>query len=279
VAERQQYYKELIAYIIEKHYAVKIDLTTDTEVPTPNIRVDMVFEIPKRKLSKASASPFPYLAEINILHIKAVNDRLTREDVIQYLGELYILATSARAKEKSVVLTIVSAEQVGPSIVEGLRSRIEATKIPWISKIEAELPAYIFTLERLPREKQYQCFLPFQPLSVLEVAKENIQQITQQKPATQENIMLLFWLRKLQPEFFKEIEMPRDMVEVIEELCPEALQKKVKESIVKVLQARFGLIGEETNNKINALTSSEALDVLLKGAATVKTLEDFKQLL
>ena len=72
--------------------------------------------------------------------------------------------------------------------------------------------------------------------------------------------------------------MLNDM-EVIEELYPEALQKKVRESIVKVLQARFGLIPEDVKDKLEVITSSEALDVLLKGAATAKSLDDFKQLL
>lgn len=31
--ERQQYYKELIAYLVEKYYQIQIDLTKDTEVP------------------------------------------------------------------------------------------------------------------------------------------------------------------------------------------------------------------------------------------------------
>jgi hypothetical protein len=95
--------------------------------------------------------------------------------------------------------------------------------------------------------------------------------------------MLLFWLRKLQPEFFKEIEMPRDMLEVIEELCPEALQKKkvegIRESIFKLLQIRFGSVPQEAKAKLDSVTSIEVLDVLLKGAATAKTLDDFKQLL
>jgi hypothetical protein len=226
MTERQQYYKELIAYIVEKHYHVEIDITKASEVPLPNVRMDMVFDIPKENLvGKEASRPFSYWAEVNIVHIKAVNDRLTKADVVQYLGELYIMATSARAKDKSIALTIVSAEKVPSNIFEGLYSRVESTEVPWIQRIVAEAKAYLFTLEDLPQSDEYRCFLPFQPLAVLAGAKEVIRKISRKRPSTQEELLLLFWLRRLQPEFYEEgIEMPRNMVEVINELCPEALQ-------------------------------------------------------
>lgn len=59
----------------------------------------------------------------------------------------------------------------------------------------------------------------------------------------------------------------------------EGIATGVRESIVKVLQARLGAIPEEIKDKLNAVTIPETLDVLLKHAATVKTLDDFKQLL
>jgi hypothetical protein len=133
MTERQQYYKELIAHIVEKYYHVEIDISKASEVPLPNVRIDMVFDIPKQNLAKGIVSPFPC--------------------------------------------------------------------------------------------EQHRCFLPFQPLPVLTEAKEVIRKIFKKKPATQEELLLLFWLRRLQPAFYKEdIAMPRDMVEVINELCPEALQ-------------------------------------------------------
>lgn len=227
MTERQQYYRELIAYLVEKHYQVEIDITKASEVPLPNVRVDMVFEIPKENLEKGTASPFPYWGEVNIVHIKAVNDRLTKTDVIQYLGELYILATTARAKDKSIALTIVNAEKVPKSLFEGLYSRLESTEIAWVQKIIAEAPVYLFTLEDLPQTEQYRCFLPFQPLTVLAEAGEVIRKISRKKPSTQEELLILFWLRRLQPKFYEEdIEMPRDMLEVINELCPEALRSR-----------------------------------------------------
>jgi hypothetical protein len=206
---------------------VEIDISKASEVPLPNVRMDMVFDIPKQNLVKGTASPFPYLAEVNIVHIKAVNDRLTKTDVVQYLGELYILSTSARAKDKSIALVIVSAEKVPKSILEGLYSRVEPTEIAWIQRIIAEAPAYLFTLEDLPQSEQHCCFLPFQPLAVLQETKQEIRQVVQDAPGNKEKSLFVFWLRKLQPEFYdKEIGMPIDIEEVAKELFPKTLQAR-----------------------------------------------------
>src|SRR5574342_883650 len=99
--ERQEYYQELVAYIVQKDYGVTIELAKDTESTLPRIRTDMLFEIPKENLAKAKGSHLPCLAEVNLVHIKAVNDRLTQDDVIQYLGELYIVAVKEKTKGKS----------------------------------------------------------------------------------------------------------------------------------------------------------------------------------
>lgn len=288
MTERQLYYRELIAHIIEKYYTVTVDLTKNAEVTLPNVRTDIIFEVPKSRLAKIKESPFPYLEEVNLFHIKAVNDRLTKNDVIQYLGELYIVGTSGRTKGKSVALTIISAEKILPNVVEGLRSKIEATDISWIQKIEAEVPAYIFTLAGLPQTEEYRFFLPFQPLPKLKEAQEDIQKIAQRRPHSTEETLFLFYLKKLQPDFYREeIEMKIDMEEIVKELCPKTLQAKenrgiasgMRKTILTVLQARFGTVSEEVKNKLETIATPEALEILAKGAATEQTLEDFKQLL
>ena len=110
MTERQQYYKELIGRFMEKYYEVKIDPTKHTEAPLPNARMDMFFEIPEERLSSPiSPSPFPFLAEVNIVHIKAVNDKLTVNDVRQYLGELYVICESDIIKKKSDITKKKSA--------------------------------------------------------------------------------------------------------------------------------------------------------------------------
>jgi hypothetical protein len=220
--ERQQYYRELIEYIIKKHYDVDIDITKTSEVPLPNVRMDMVVEIPKANLEKGTCSAFPYWAEMNIVHIKAVNDKLTKMDVVQYLGELYILATSSKAKDKSIVLVIVSAEKVQESIFKDLRSKVKETAYPWIQEIVGEAPAYLFILENLPPSQEHRYFLPFQPLSAIAQAKNFMQEIVKHPEVTKEELLFLFWLRRLQPKFYQEvIQMPRDIVAVIDELFPQ----------------------------------------------------------
>jgi len=281
--ERQQYYKELIAYLVEKYYETKIDLTKDTEVPLPNARIDMVFEIPKENLEKATGSPFPYFAEVNVVHIKALNDKLTREDVIQYLGELYIIGASAKYQNKSIVLAIISAEKTAKSIWEGLYSRIESTEKSCIYKIGAELPAYLFVLEGLPESEQYKCFLPFQPMLVIKEVKEYFQELTQKKIYTPEEALILLWLKRLQPNFYKEIEMVIDTEEIIKELCPKTLQstsnKVTRKNILNVLQVRFGSVSEEIKEKLEIITTMDTLDVLMKLSATAKSLDEFRLVL
>ncbi len=152
--ERQEYYQELVAYIVQKDYGVKIELTKDTESTLPRIRTDMLFEIPKENLVQAKESHLPCLAEVSLVHIKAVNDRLTQDDVVQYLGELYIVAVKEKAKGKNTSLTILSAERILPSVTEGLLYEIKATEKPFLFQIVAQIPAYIYVLEGLPKSKE-----------------------------------------------------------------------------------------------------------------------------
>lgn len=78
-----------------------------------------------------------------------------------------------------------------------------------------------------------------------------------------------------------------DMKEVIKELYPNSLKQLMEETkhkteievIIKILKAKFGEVPGEVRNKLDTIISSETLDVLLKGAATLKTLSEFMVLL
>jgi hypothetical protein len=282
--ERQMYYEELVAYIVQRDYGVTIDFSKETEVPPPRIRTDMLFEIPKENLAQAKMSHLPCLAEVSLVHIKAVNDRLTQDDVIQYLGELYLVAMKAKAKGKSASLIILSAERILPSVTNGLIYEIKATENPSLFQIGAQISAYIYVLEGLPKSGEYWYFLPFQPVSVLKAAKQEIREIAKQSPGDKEKAMFLFWLKKLQPDFYeKEIGMPVDTEEIARDVFPKTLQKKknegMRETIIKVLHARFGLVPQEIKDKLELIDSLQALDIVINGAATVPTLEGFKRLL
>ncbi len=77
--------------------------------------------------------------------------------------------------------------------------------------------------------------------------------------------------------------MPRDVEEVAVSVFPMALQaremKGMRKSILLFLQTRFGTVSQEVKDKLELITSPEALDILVKGAATEQTLQDFKRLL
>ena len=77
--------------------------------------------------------------------------------------------------------------------------------------------------------------------------------------------------------------MPIDTEEVARDVFPKTLQKKRNEgtrgSLITFLQARFGPMPEEVKEKLELIVSPEALDILVKGAATEPTLEAFKKLL
>ena len=199
--ERQLYYEELVAYIVQKDYGITINFSKETEVPPPRVRTDMAFEIPKENLAQGKASHLPCLAEVSLVHIKAVNDRLTQDDVIQYLGELYLAAMKAKAKGKSASLTILSAEKILPSVTDGLFHEIKVTEKPYIFQIAAQIPAYIYVLEKLPKSEEYWYFLPFQPVAVLKAAKQQIKEIVRQSPGDKNLVCIL--VEEAQPEFMK----------------------------------------------------------------------------
>ena len=77
--------------------------------------------------------------------------------------------------------------------------------------------------------------------------------------------------------------MPIDTEEIAKDVFPKTLQKKknegMRETIIKVLHARFGLVPQEIKDKLELIDSLQALDIVVNGAATEQTLEDFKKLL
>jgi hypothetical protein len=169
-------------------------------------------------------------------------------------------------------------------VTDGLIYEIKATEKPFLFQIGAQMPAYIYVLEGLPQNGEYWYFLPFQPVSILKAAKEEIKEIAKQASGDKEKAMFLFWLKKLQPDFYeREIGMPRDVEEVAVSVFPMALQaremKATRKNILTFLQTRFGSVPKEVKEKLELITSSEALDILVKGAAKEQTLEDFKRLL
>jgi len=232
MSERQQYYRELLQSLIEEHYDVELDPTKVAEAPLPNTRMDLLFDIPKQNLKNVADSPFPYLAELNVVHIKAQTDYLTRKDIIQYLAELYIIYCSTRAKDKSVALNIICAENIGKSIRDSLYSNIEETEYFWIEKITAaEVPAYIFFIDKIPEEHEhFLMFLPFKSLANIKKHCEQLHEIAPQINSNKKYAQVFFWLRKLQSAFYlKEFDMKIDMETVVQELCPKTLEHKKKE--------------------------------------------------
>ncbi len=291
--ERQTYYKQLVGYLVEKHYGVEIDPSKDTEAPLPNVRIDMFFQIPKKQLRKPiSPSPFPFLAEVNLVHIKGLNDKLTINDVRQYLGELYIFCESSISKGKSVSLTIVAAEEI-KSLQDELWFDIFPTEFSWIDGMDVGAEAYLFVLERLSLDhKYYSYFLPFQPLNVLQANKEKIIEIIKKAESDKEWALVLFWLAKLQPDFCrKELNMKLiNYEEVARELCPQAWQrleeaeskvqriecKAKREDLLKILTTRFGKIFSEIQEKLGIVDSIETLDFLIIKAVQCPSLEAFQ---
>ena len=93
--DRQAYYRELVEYILKEFYQLQLNPSENYEALLPQVRIDLFFELPKYKIAKARKfSPFPYFGEQNLVHIKAFNDRLSKDHFIQYIGELYIKARS-----------------------------------------------------------------------------------------------------------------------------------------------------------------------------------------
>jgi len=294
--ERQTYYKQLVGYLVEKHYGVEIDPSKDTEAPLPNVRIDMFFQIPKKQLRKPiSPSPFPFLAEVNLVHIKGLNDKLTINDVRQYLGELYIFCESSISKGKSVSLTIVAAEEV-KSLQNELWFDIFPTEFPWIDGMDVGAEAYLFVLERLPLDnKYYSYFLPFQPLNVLQENREKIVEIIKKAESDKEWALVLFWLAKLQPDFCrKELNMKLiNYEEVARELCPQAWQRleeaerkaqgvecKAKlEVLFKILQRNFQKIPQNMQEQLSKIDSIDRLDSLIDKALQSSNLEYFQSCL
>lgn len=292
--ERQTYYKQLVGYLVEKHYGVEIDPTKHTEAPLPNVRIDMFFEIPKKQLRKPiSPSPFPFLAEVNLVHIKGVNDKLTKKDMRLYLGELYVICETAIGTGRSVSLTIISAEEV-QGVEEDVWFDIFPTEFPWIDGLDVGAEAYLFVLERLPKEHQhYSYFLPFQPLKVLQEEKEKVLEIAKKAESDRDCGLVLFWLAKLQPEFCKkELDMKLiNYEEVARELCPQAWQrledagrnaelkgelKALREALLKRLNRKFGSVPTDLLDQLAKIDSIERLDLLIDKALQCQSLEEFR---
>jgi hypothetical protein len=233
--KRQDHYRNLVETIVEKYHDTHLDRSTSAEVLLPDVKLDMLFDIPKEKIVNPK-SPFTnLLQEVNIFHIKAFNDRLTSDDVKQYIGELYITAVSSICKrkkiagkiveKKSVGLTIISAESVAKNMVSGLHC-IEETDIPWIYSIRALGIAYIFVIDEIPDSSEfYHLFMPFRSPAKLIAEKSRIFEISRNITDNSEFLLAMFWLNKLQPEVYKELNMTVDMKEIVEQLCPDALKQ------------------------------------------------------
>lgn len=275
--------------LVGKYYNTKIDLAKSSEVPLPNVRTDMVFGIPKWKLEKyAKNSPLPYLAQENLVELKGLNDRLTVQQVMAYLGRLMVRAEEAERNNKTITLTIFSAEELPKDFLNETYHPRKATEYYWLEKIEAQYPAYLFIIERLPFEKrEYWYFLPFVSLKILMKYKSAIQQIVKESQEQPEWGHLLLCLSKLQPEFYKkEVKMIlQDNKEVAVDFFPKAAKEfkaegKAEgkaETILQFLEARFGEIPLEIREKVHGCENLKKLKSLATVAAKVKDLEEFKK--
>lgn len=65
---------------------------------------------------------------------------------------------------------------------------------------------------------------------------------------------------------------------MLETILGKLILEERRENIVQVLEARFEDLSKEViRDKLNAITKRERLASLLKNAATVETLEEFKE--
>lgn len=287
--KRESYYKEMVQGLLDRYYHTKIDLAKSSEVPLPNVRTDMVFGIAKWKIEKyASSSPLPYLAEENLVELKALNDHLTVQDVMAYLGKLMVRAEDAEKNKRSIALTIFSAEELPKSFLEKTYHPRKSTDYHWLERIEAQYPAYLFIIERLPFEQQeYWKFLPFVPLKVLVKHKRAIHQIVKEAREDPESGQVLLCLSKLQPEFYKkEVKMIlQDNKDVASDFFPKAVRQAKTEgelkgkadAILQFLEARFGKVSKEIREQVKACEDLKKLNSLATLAAKAKDLEEFKK--
>ncbi|MEK7483460.1 MAG: hypothetical protein AABZ60_03905, partial [Planctomycetota bacterium] len=217
----------MVEYVIKKYSGTELDPTQYSEALLPQVKMDMWFELPKESLKQLKESPFPYLAEWNLVHIKAVNDLLTTRDVRQYLGELFIMEGTPKTEGKSVALTIITAKALGKNFFENSIRKLGETEYPWIKKVKEDLEIYIMTLEEMPKnEEKYRCFLPFMPIEKLREVKNELRKIKEEN--REEAHLIKLWLSKLQPEFYKEeIQMSiLDTKEIALEFFPKTLENE-----------------------------------------------------
>lgn len=293
MAEREDYYKSFVKEKVKEHYNVKIDLPKSSESKLPKVQIDMQFEIPLEALKKGKkTSPFPFDTEINLVHIKAVNDKLTQEDFRIYLAELTIVAEKEKErkkqkskKPKSTGLLIISAEEILKKGYSKINI-IEDTKVPWIVKIKHDHPAYIFILDRLPLTEEYQDFVPFMTEKRLEKGKEELHKLADKAKQDKHYKFLLLCLRKLQPNFYKKefgMSLFADTKEMAQDLFPEG-SKKIKmeagkELVLKHLERKFKKVSESIIKQLDSVSSLDDFDKLLEEVYKIKSIKSFEKIL
>ena len=147
--DRQAYHRNLIEFLLKEYYKTELDPSKNYEVLMPEDRIDICFELQKSILKKANKlSPFPYFAEVNLVHIKAYNDPFQKKHLSQYLHQLYGQASTEKNKKKSIVLLILTSQEPSKSIFKGTEHKLEKTDEEFIDKIKADYPVYLFVLDR-----------------------------------------------------------------------------------------------------------------------------------
>jgi hypothetical protein len=251
--DSRRYYKDLVCYVLKRYFGVDAEAT----LPLGYGNLDLVCELPKELLRRPS--PFPYLGEINLFYLKPSPGSLDKEDIMQGLGALYIAATSSRAQGKSITLTMLTAARLDVQRMSKWHVPVDSKeqpsvahfsgeprgREPWIYRLTAEAPAYVFVLDEIPMNKEeYWYFLPFQSRPVVEAYQrryprwhEHIKEFTHAINMTPENGVMLFWLKQLHPELYdKEIGVSLDRQEIAESLCPKVLQKVKEQGFQQGLQ-------------------------------------------
>lgn len=285
MVERQKVYERMIEYVFSEYLDLDIDRSTTAEAMLPDVRIDKLILIPKDRLERLRNSPFPFLQEVNLIHIKGINDHLTNDDIELYLGQLCIVAVKSRDKGKTCCLMILTSHKIRKNLGNKPWMRFKRTKIPWIYKFtQCPEKAYIFELRKELLEKQeYNFLLPFFPISVIKEKKQIFTDIAKSGIENKRDLLLLNWLREIHPEFYKEeIEsMAINMEEVVRGLCPEALEKAkmedTREKIVEALEVRFGAVKEGIREKIEKEKRKEILNGLFKKALQAASIAEFEE--
>lgn len=282
--KRQKIYESMIEYFLKKYGNYEVDRSTTAEVVLPDVRIDRVIPIPKNILPRLRNSPFPFLQEVNLIHIKGINDHLTTDDIQMYLSQLNIMALSSIGKGKVSCLLILSSEKVCEDIGNKRGLEFEVTETPWIYEFTGcPEKAYIFELKKefLERE-EYKIFLPFFPLPVIKEKKQIFSDIAEGRAENAVDFMILDWLREIHPKFYKEeIDKMKKMVDVIRGICPEALEevevRTKKADTIKALKIRFGELSTSLEERLNKVQKLDIMEELFDKALNVFSLAEFEK--